>query len=41
MPNPILSDYFWDDGSESQRKMTVWGLLTICRSFTTPVKARF
>ena len=24
--NPIFSDYFWDDGSSSERKMSVWGI---------------
>ena len=24
--NPIFTDYFWDDGRESNNKMTVWGI---------------
>lgn len=24
--NPIFNDYFWDDGRDSNKKMTVWGI---------------
>lgn len=24
--NPIFNDYFWDDGRDSTKKMTVWGI---------------